>query len=162
MTSSATFASLFVAASAALLSMPAAIAAPLAGKLSLGEADAAAVVQVQGTQQHRRAHRTQRATNRSDNSGYDVSGYTYGAHVGSWRCGGWPDSYGYGGWSGSDNAYGSYGSASPYSPYRYGSPYYGSYGYGGPGSYGDYGRGCIHGTPSETSAYPSWAVCRQR
>jgi hypothetical protein len=166
------FASLSIAASAVFLSMPAAVAAPLAGSLALGDADAAAVLQVNGTQQHRRAHRTHRthrgSANRnrsaSDHTAYERSGYNYGANVGSWG----PGRYGYGGGPGWDNAYGSYGFAPPYGGYGYGaSPYgsygYGSYGYGGPGSaYDNYGRGCIHGTPSEVSSYPSWAVCESR
>jgi hypothetical protein len=118
----ATFASLFLAASAALLAMPAAVAAPLAGPLSLGEADAAPVVQVQQSQprQPRRTNPTRRAY-RNDGS------------RSPW------DSYG---------SYG-YGSGSPY-------------GYGSGSAYGDYGRGCVHGSPSETSAYPSWMVCHGR
>jgi hypothetical protein len=92
MTLPATFATLLIAASAALLSAPAAVAAPLAGPLSLGEAAATPIVQVRHT---RRSHRGYRA-----------------------------------------------------------------YGYRGYGAFAR--RGCVHGTPGETSAYPSWMVCHRR
>jgi len=113
----ATCASLLIAATATLLSAPAASAAPLTGRFSLSVADAAPVVQVQ--QDRRRADRT---------------GRTYR----------------------SGNRYGS-----PYDSYGYGSPY-GAYGYYDYGSGPFAGQGCVHGTPSETSAYPSWMVCNRR
>jgi len=132
----ATSASLFVAATATLLAAPAAVAAPLTGPLSVGQADAALVVQVQQTRQPRRADRARRTYR--DYS----SDYRYGSPYGY-------DSYG--------SPYGAYGSYD----YGAGSPYgYGS-GYGTP--YGAFGaQDCVHGTPSETSAYPSWMVCNRR
>jgi len=94
---SATFAGLFIAASAALLSSPAAVAAPLTGPLSLGEAGAAPIVE-------------------------QVRHVRYGHHT-----------------------------------------YHSRRGYRARGSYGAFARrGCVHGTPSETSAYPSWMVCHRR
>jgi len=112
----APFASLIIAASAALLSAPSAVAAPLAGPLSLGEAAVAPIVEVREARHTRHTSHPRRA--------YRGSGYR------------------------GDGA-------------AYGYPGYGAgYGYQG---YGDFGRrGCVRGSPAETSAYPSWMVCHDR
>ena len=111
----APFASLIIAASAALLA-PSAVAAPLAGPLSLGKAAAAPIVEVREARHTRHTSHPRRAYR---GSGYRGDGAAYG--------------------------YPGYGAA---------------YGYQG---YGDFGRrGCVRGSPAETSAYPSWMVCHDR
>jgi hypothetical protein len=87
------FAGLFISASAAFLSAPAAVATPASGTATLGQADVAPVVQVQYRHRYRHGSR----------------GYGYGSYATDFRR-----------------------------------------------------RGCIHGTPSETSAYPSSMVCHRR